>query len=710
MAAEGRRTARDAPPGGPSDENYQQRSSSRVPCQDHQIGGSEVAKGFYSSTVSPPPVVNGLRYPTLSRRLFLQRPLIGTDPMPEIHRFQLQNFKGAEDVTIELGGKHKAKVVTLIGLNESGKTTILEGISHFATRDRTVSSLFVGPHAQRHISTLIPVHKKAAFTDTIRISADIELTDSDVKGIVALGLEVKLEIDPESVQKKAQVTKQYRFIDSEFVADEFSSLWEGFDFKARRSKKQSFKWYKRPDDEEKDVWLAAADAVESRLPKVIYFPTFIVNLPAKIYLSELDKECRVNRYYRNLLQEILDTMPDRLSLERHVVQRIKAYREEDATSAWLSRWLGDSKRAPVDSVFQKISATVTKEVLGSWSKVFNRPVAAKRIEVSWNVDTDNNDLPYAAFAVSDGESIYALDERSLGFRWFFSFLLFTRFRGSARRENVFLFDEPAANLHACAQAELLGSFDKLIEEGNKIIYSTHSHHMINPRWLSGAHIVENDAIDYEAEDSGAGFNIRPTYITATPYRKFVSEQSSRISYFQPVIEKLQYVEPAIVSSGPTVMLEGISDFHLCSYVLSELGLKAPKLSLVPGSGAGSLDQMISIVMSKGDPFLILLDDDPAGRRAAKRYKDVWFLSDEQVLTVAALAPDMAGKKLETLLSSETIEKIKQRWDGKSGKKQIGYYLAEINASGESGCISSETSARIAAVIGRAEQLLLSERF
>jgi predicted ATPase len=156
--------------------------------------------------------------------------------------------------------------------------------------------------------------------------------------------------------------------------------------------------------------------------------------------------------------------------------------------------------------------------------------------MEWNVDPQNGDLPYASFYISDGESKYSASERSLGFRWFFSFLLFTAFKKGGSMHTLFLFDEPAANLHAKAQAELLESFSKITAEGNQIVYSTHSHHMINPRWLAGAYLVENKAVDYDSDDS-FGLTTKPTNIVCTPYRQFVASYPDRTSYFQPVIRQ-----------------------------------------------------------------------------------------------------------------------------------------------------------------------------
>jgi predicted ATP-binding protein involved in virulence len=74
--------------------------------------------------------------------------------MPDIRSITLRNFKGAEEVTIDISKRINSPVVTLIGLNESGKTTILEGLSYFVTGDNAVSSLFEGVHSKTEIAAL----------------------------------------------------------------------------------------------------------------------------------------------------------------------------------------------------------------------------------------------------------------------------------------------------------------------------------------------------------------------------------------------------------------------------------------------------------------------------------------------------------------------------------------------------------------------------
>jgi hypothetical protein len=285
-------------------------------------------------------------------------------------------------------------------------------------------------------------------------------------------------------------------------------------------------------------------------------------------------------------------------------------------------------------------------------------------------------MPYASFFVSDGESRYAISERSLGFRWFFSFLLFTSFKHSKQRKTIFVFDEPAANLHAKAQAELLTSFSKIASDGDRVIYSTHSHHMINPRWLSGAYIVENTALDYDTEDS-FGLSAIPTCIKATGYREFVSRYPNRASYFQPVIEKLEYVSPEVVGVAPYLIVEGISDYYALRLAMRLLKQEFC-FHLMPGVGAGTSGPLVSQLLGRGEKFAMLLDDDKAGRKEADRYINTWFLPKNSVKTLAEIDPAFSGMRIESLLGKDTAELVSRSLGTSNppSKNQIGWYLAE----------------------------------
>lgn len=616
--------------------------------------------------------------------------------MATIKSFKLSNFKGIKDVTIDLEGKAKCPVITLIGLNEGGKTTILEGISHFISANGAVSALF-GKSQNSDATSLIPIDLKANFTGDVEIGGLIQLSPEDIEEAVNILKRHKLKLNTDILVEPFWARRVFQFEDSKLNTDGYLHYWN-IPLEVRKTASGKWMQYERPEDRAEDAWLEVVRAIEKRLPLLSYYPTFLVDMPSKIYLQEHQNELPVNRYYRTVLQDILDSSGDGLSLERHVCERIREYKVLKS-HGWLATFYTSSQKNLIDSVFQRMSHAITKEVIGSWQNVFQRAISAKAIHLSWYIDPEKGELPYATFQVTDGGATYNISERSLGFRWFFSFLLFTAFKTKQDRSTIFIFDEPAANLHAKAQAELMKSFSRIASGHNKVIYSTHSHHMINPQWLSGGYIVQNAALDFDSDDS-FGLDTKPTEITATRYRDFVSQYPTRSSYFQPVIEKLEYVTPEIVGEEPYLIVEGITDFYALRLTILNNNLNLP-FRIMPGTGAGSSGTLISMLLGRGEKFAILLDDDNAGRAAKHKYINEWFLASNQAFTLGDLSNEYSDMQLERLLLQKSVELIKKNLGLHSApnKKQLGWYLAESCAQTEhKGYLTKETYDDLAKVL------------
>ena len=153
---------------------------------------------------------------------------------------------------------------------------------------------------------------------------------------------------------------------------------------------------------------------------------------------------------------------------------------------------GSSDEEKVKHVISRAEKAVTEVVFSKWDEIFGENVGNKEITIDLNYERgktikkeDGSEEEakiheaYIRFRIKEGTNRYAVDDRSLGFRWFFSFLLFTQFRihRSKSRPVIFLFDEPASNLHAAAQMKLLESFPAIAKPPHRLIYSTHSHYM-----------------------------------------------------------------------------------------------------------------------------------------------------------------------------------------------------------------------------------------
>ena len=86
----------------------------------------------------------------------------------------------------------------------------------------------------------------------------------------------------------------------------------------------------------------------------------------------------------------------------------------------------------------------------------------------------------------------SFDERSTGFVWFFSFLIwFSQVRKAYGENLIILLDEPGLNLHARAQRDLLDYIEQELAPNYQVLLSTHSPFLINTDKLAGVRTVED---------------------------------------------------------------------------------------------------------------------------------------------------------------------------------------------------------------------------
>ncbi len=618
--------------------------------------------------------------------------------MSKILDFEIENYKGIVRTKIELAGKIDSPVVTLIGLNESGKTTILEAISQFVSSDRSVSSLYFFSPENKDEFSFIPVSQKGGFTGEVSISATVVLDPSEVEEISAIGASLGVEVDAAALSAPFKIIKAIRFKNSEAQS---SSGSLGFDLKTRLPGTPAYEIYAQPDSESDNLWAIAAKLVASKIPTVAYFPTFLIHVPEEILLVHRPSEKYETRHYREIVERIIRFAG--YDVEENVNKVLREYRNRvQARRNWVEDFRRSDEGSRVDAVFKRVSGVLSTEVIGGWRRVFSRDTTAKRIELKWPIFDGEEPSVMVSFIVSSGDSDYKISERSTGFRWFFTFLLLTGFKSADdKRQMIYAFDEPAANLHSRAQAELLSYFERMTNAGDKIIYSTHSHHMVDPRWLSSAYIIENRAARSDDAD-GYELEFLPAEINAVKYKQFLAMQGTRNHYFQPVIDRLQYVVPEIVGDKPCVIVEGISDYYALKAaslaLTSDLGF-----NIIPGVGSSAVGPLISLLLGRGEKFVVLLDDDKEGRLARDRYREGWVLSDQIVITYADIDQKFAGKALEHVLGKESLEIAQHSLNLSSppSKNQYGLILAEHYYKGDptSVIFSNEGLANLQEVLG-----------
>ncbi|MFM2306824.1 MAG: hypothetical protein RLZZ367_1493, partial [Bacteroidota bacterium] len=513
--------------------------------------------------------------------------------------FKIKNFKGIENVTVDLDKSPDANIYTLVGLNESGKTTILEAINFFNPNEKGLNALELPGATIKDYNILIPISKRDNFNDVISIEVTIKLDIDDLAKIDEHTASKTLFRKVKKVES-IKYYRNYKFKDSKF--QELDSRWTGFHGWLKTEPKEK---YINIDDTTYGTDNATlATFCNALIPSILYFPNFLFDFPSKIYLQTKEEPNAKEKFYIELIQDILFSLENNSNIKTHLVDRSKS---------------GDANdRRNLNSLLQKMSKKVTDVVFEAWNRIFKREIRDTRIVINCQTGTDG--MPYLEFEIEAQDGIYQINERSLGFRWFFIFLLFTQFRPFRKntpQNIIYLFDEPASNLHSSAQKQLLKSFENLTTN-SKIIYTTHSHHLINPNWLESTYVVKNEGLKLENPET---YNIKKTNVSIEPYREFVIAHPHNTAYFQPILDVLDYAPSNLESLDNCVLMEGKNDFYTIAYFQEIVLKKVKKINLAPSTGSGNLDTLISLYIGWGKEFIVILDSDKEGNKQKQRYID-----------------------------------------------------------------------------------------
>jgi energy-coupling factor transporter ATP-binding protein EcfA2 len=608
--------------------------------------------------------------------------------------FEIENYKGIKRAKLDLKRRNSGgNVFTLVGLNESGKTTLLEAISTFYPGLEGLEAIFPNGGGEEVVEERVPKDRKANFTGVIRVKAYLRITDNDRARIFDFCRDtLNLEIDKSSLVDFS-IDRQHKFEDSNSTG--MQNLW-GVLYRTRP-------WLSRKKFTELPVgpeWQAIVEFCRKDLiPKICYFPTFLFDLPEQIYLLNPPKEhaTEANEYFVKIVEDVLESIQEDLHLKRHITDRIG----RAVAAASIKGLMQSEDMQQVDSVLLKIGAQLNRVIFGKWNQIFGTTITNKTIDISSNIENTKGVPSFSiGFSIRDGQSRYNVVERSLGFRWFFCFLLFTQFRTSRKGGNaLFLFDEPASNLHSRAQEQLLKSFAAISSGQNMTIYSTHSHYMIEPRWLEDTFIVSNDAVNPELLPGDAeSMNGVKTNIHVQRYRDFVGQQPDKMSYFQPVLDKLDYAPSRLDPLQSAVLVEGKNDFYMLSFFRELVFGGVHPFRIIPSSGANDLGPLISLYLGWGRPFVVLLDDDREGRTARDRYRAEWLLASSHVKTLGEVVGALEHKSLEATLSSEMLTQIGGGADRQPSKKEIGRFFQEHYAQKRAIMVDQQTRDTVKALL------------
>lgn len=237
-----------------------------------------------------------------------------------------------------------------------------------------------------------------------------------------------------------------------------------------------------------------------------------------------------------------------------------------------------------------------------------------------------------------------LRNRSKGFNWFFSFLVwFKKIQEDKNSNYILLLDEPGLNLHASAQADLL-HFLKDLSESYQIIYTTHSPFMIAPDKLNRVRtILETDEGSKISES--------------------IQEKDDNTLF--PLQAALGYdIAQNLFVSKKNLLVEGVSDLiiltSLSGILESEMRtFLRPDITIVPTGGLEKVATFISLLRGSKLEIACLLDSyaDPKGKEKMEGLIRDKIVQKNKIRFFDEYLPDYDKADLEDLFTKKDYLKL-----------------------------------------------------
>jgi len=362
----------------------------------------------------------------------------------------------------------------------------------------------------------------------------------------------------------------------------------------------------------------AANTVQSDEERSQKARTWVVErMPKFVYLDDWDVipgHHDIDAYLSRKSQNVLRP-------EDVLFEKLLKVAELDATE--LQKLLADGHEER-KLLTNRAGRVLTKTLRSLWKD--------REITVDFNVDAGHFDV---LVSDQDTNALVPLDERSRGFRWYFSFFICfaADTQGGDKANAILLLDEPGLFLHATAQNSLLRFFDTL---PNQILYSTHSPFMIDSSRLENVRTV----------------NLRDNEGTVV-----TSDPTGDANTLFPLQAALGYdLTQTLFVGSRNIVVEGVTDYWFLTTVadyLAEQGRKCldPRTVLTPAGGAPKVSYMVALLTAQRLNVAVLFDSEPQAEMTAKELLKTKLIRPEGVVFVGSAfstAP-AGGADIEDLL-------------------------------------------------------------
>lgn len=513
----------------------------------------------------------------------------------------------------------ESQITRIVGKNESGKTALLEALA---------KSNYFEDNAEFKFSKDLDYPRgeltKVRNENPEAITCEYELSDEDIQkieddfesGIIqkqifsvtsyydntrtTTGVSVDFSVFKDWLIKTFGVGDQGK----EFIneADSFSNLE---DTVTENSTLPGMKEIKTELEKIKDASGGWKNSLEGYIYRTFISPA----IPKLWYFSDyFSLPCRIN------LNDFATGKPTgSLSSEEYKIAKALF----ELSGLQIDDIQSESNFETFKSQLEATSNSITDDMFEYWTTNQN-------LEIRFDIEHAANNVRYLNIRIYNSKHrvTLPLKNRSKGFLWFFSFLVwFSKIQGDKNSKYILLLDEPGLSLHASAQNDLLRFIDEKLAPEYQVIYTTHSPFMIDSLKLNEVRTV------YDTQDPKIGSVVSDA----------VEEKDSDTLF--PLQAALGYtIAQNLYVSPRNLLVEGISDLVYLNHfstILKDMGKEglSDDITIVPVGGADKIATFISLMRGNELSTVCLLDTftNQSAEVRLKRMVEQKIIADKKIL-------------------------------------------------------------------------------
>ena len=536
--------------------------------------------------------------------------------------FHIENYRAIEErVVIDLKDD---RLIPLVGVNECGKTTILQAIYCF---DYLNDSEYEG----RHLKNVKNLYKTQ------------DTKDPTVKALIEINFEELTTFYSDCNAENNK--KQQKLIDAATDKSKIEELKKKIFDEAIPISKSSFNnliSIQRNLDSKK--YSIQFNSLEIHLPVLVNenLAKYIVNRMPYILYND-DFMDRPPNYI-----EIPNEKPDDIAGWLAIFERLFKVTDNNYS---LFNLAGEKDIRRRDSIISDVESTLNKTLTADWKKFSVTKNDSISIKIKFSPDEkDTEDKKHilnvqVVEKIKDRERYFDVIDRSKGFLWFFNFVMKLEFNPkvieSAATRTIYLLDEPGSYLHQAAQSRLCEKIVAISKNFGSVIYCTHSHKLLNPEYipLNNIYIVEKD---------------KNKTIKATPLPQ-IKTKTENLNAFQPIHEALQISAlETNVDKQRVIAVEGIYDKYAIALMID----LDNSTFILPGTSADSIQKNIQFLNGFSKNYIAIWDNDEEGTKALKKASQ--FFGEKEALRFDFLpAGKLRKRRMEEMFEKSDMEMFKK---------------------------------------------------